>query len=82
MLTGVISGKRVQSYANFLNWQIYAALFFIIFSHTAHNSLCHRKKKIEKILPAETREKPKTKKESQWLVGESLAFYNLNNPNS
>jgi len=49
VLTGIISGKRVQSYANFLNWQIYAALFFIIFSHTAHNSLCHRKKKIKKI---------------------------------
>jgi hypothetical protein len=62
VLTGVISGKRVQSYANFLNWQIYAALFFIIFSHTPHNSLCHRKKKIEKNLPAETSEKPKTKK--------------------
>ncbi|MDD6686244.1 hypothetical protein, partial [Sodaliphilus pleomorphus] len=61
-LTGVISGKRVQSYANFLNWQIYAALFFIIFSHTAHNSLCHRKKKNRKIFTRRNHRKAKNKK--------------------
>jgi len=57
--------------------------FFSSFFHTQPITRCAtERKKIKKFLPAETSETPKTKKESQWLVGESLAFYNLNNPNS
>jgi hypothetical protein len=57
--------------------------FFSSFFHTQHITRCATERKNQKKITRQTSEKPKTKKkESQWLVGESLAFYNLNNPNS
>ena len=57
--------------------------FFSSIFYTQHITRCAtERKKLKKFTHRNQRNPKNKKKESQWLVGESLAFYNLNNPNS